>query len=125
MWNFTNDKPVYVQIIDEIMLRISSGVYKPGDRIPSVRDLAEEAKVNPNTMQRALQQLEREGLVYAQRSAGRFVTEDTAVIARVREALAAERVRRFRDAMRALGCTEEEMRTLLFGSREEENGNLS
>ena len=125
VWVFENDQPIYTQLVDQIKVAIVSGELPPGARMSAVRELSLEAGVNPNTMQRALQQLEREGLVYAQRSAGRFVTEDTAVIARVREALAAERGRRFRDAMRALGCTEEEMRTLLFGSREEENGNLS
>ncbi len=124
-WKLDDRRSIHSQLTAVICRRIISGYYPPGSRLSSVRELADEAGVNPNTMQRALQQLEREGLVYAQRSAGRFVTEDTAVIARVREALAAERVRRFRDAMRALGCTEEEMRTLLFGSREEENGNLS
>lgn len=124
-WVFENDQPIYTQLVDQIKVAIVSGELPPGARMSAVRELSLEAGVNPNTMQRALQQLEREGLVYAQRSTGRFVTEDTAVIARVREALAAEWVRRFRDAMRALGCTEEEMRTLLFGSREEENGNLS
>ena len=125
VWVFENDQPIYTQLVDQIKVAIVSGELPPGARMSAVRELSLEAGVNPNTMQRALRQLEREGLVYAQRSAGRFVTEDTAVIARVREALAAERVRRFRDAMRALGCTEEEMRTLLFGSGEGQNGNLS
>ena len=124
-WVFENDQPIYTQLVDQIKVAIVSGELPPGTRMPAVRELALEAGVNPNTMQRALQQLAREELVYTQRSAGRFVTEDTAVITRVREALAAEKVRRFREAMLALGCGEEEMRTLLFGSREEENGNLS
>ena len=93
-WVFENDQPIYTQLVDQFIVAIVSGELPPGARMPAVRELALEAGVNPNTMQRALQQLEREGLVYAQRSAGRFVTEDTAVIARVREALAAERVRR-------------------------------
>ena len=125
VWVFENDQPIYTQLVDQIKFAIVSGELPPGARMPAVRELSLEAGVNPNTMQRALQQLEREGLVYAQRSAGRFVTEDMAVITRVREALAAEKVRRFRDAMRALGCGEEEMRTLLFGSGEEQNGNMS
>ena len=124
-WVFENDQPIYTQLVDQIKVAIVSGELPPGTRMPAVRELALEAGVNPNTMQRALQQLEREELVYTQRSAGRFVTEDTAVITRVREALAAEKVRRFREAMLALGCGEEEMRTLLFGSGEGQNGNLS
>ena len=125
VWTFDSDQPIYTQLVDRIKFAIVSGELKPGDRMSAVRELALEAGVNPNTMQRALQQLEREGLVFAQRSAGRFVTEDTAVIGRVRAALAAQQVKRFRDAMQALGCTEEEMKTLLFGSGEESNGNLS
>ena len=125
VWTFDSDQPIYTQLVDRIKFAIVSGELKPGDRMSAVRELALEAGVNPNTMQRALQQLEREGLVFAQRSAGRFVTEDTDVIGRVRSALAAQQVKRFRDAMQALGCTEEEMKTLLFGSREESNGNLS
>ena len=125
VWVFENDQPIYTQLVDQIKVAIVSGELPPGARMSAVRELSLEAGVNPNTMQRALQQLEREELVYAQRSAGRFVTEDTAVIARVREALAAEKVRRFREAMLALGCGEEEMRTLLFGSGEGQNGNLS
>ncbi len=125
VWTFDSDQPIYTQLVDRIKFAIVSGELKPGDRMSAVRELALEAGVNPNTMQRALQQLEREGLVFAQRSAGRFVTEDTAVIGRVRSALAAQQVKRFRDAMQALGCTEEEMKTLLFGSGEESNGNLS
>ena len=125
VWTFDSDQPIYTQLVDRIKFAIVSGELKPGDRMSAVRELALEAGVNPNTMQRALQQLEREGLVFAQRSAGRFVTEDTDVIGRVRSALAAQQVKRFRDAMQALGCTEEEMKTLLFGSGEESNGNLS
>ncbi len=125
VWTFDSDQPIYTQLVDRIKFAIVSGELKPGDRMSAVRELALEAGVNPNTMQRALQQLEREGLVFAQRSAGRFVTEDTDVIGRVRSALAAQQVKRFRDAMQALGCTEEEMKTLLFGSGEENHGDLS
>ena len=99
VWTFDSDQPIYTQLVDRIKFAIVSGELKPGDRMSAVRELALEAGVNPNTMQRALQQLEREGLVFAQRSAGRFVTEDTDVIGRVRSALAAQQVKRFRDAM--------------------------
>ncbi|MBQ1464169.1 MAG: GntR family transcriptional regulator [Ruminococcus sp.] len=80
MWNFNNDKPVYAQIIDEIMNRIASGAYPPGERIPSVRDLAEEARVNPNTMQRALAEIERSGYIVSQRTTGKYVTSDVSLI---------------------------------------------
>ena len=125
-WNFQNDLPIYTQLVDAIKFSIVSGQLLPGARMSTVRDLALEAGVNPNTMQRALQQLEREGLVFSQRSSGRFVTEDVSVIDRARSALAAEYVRRYRDSMASLGFSEDEMRALLSGSGEEEdNGVLS
>jgi len=125
-WNFQNDLPIYTQLVDAIKFSIVSGELLPGARMSTVRDLALEAGVNPNTMQRALQQLEREGLVFSQRSSGRFVTEDVSVIDRARSALAAEYVRRYRDSMASLGFSEDEMRALLSGSGEEEdNGVLS
>lgn len=125
-WNFQNDLPIYTQLVAAIKFSIVSGELLPGARMSTVRDLALEAGVNPNTMQRALQQLEREGLVFSQRSSGRFVTEDVSVIDRARSALAAEYVRRYRDSMASLGFSEDEMRALLSGSGEEEdNGVLS
>ena len=125
-WNFQNDLPIYAQLVDAIKFSIVSGQLLPGARMSTVRDLALEAGVNPNTMQRALQQLEREGLVFSQRSSGRFVTEDVSVIDRARSALAAEYVRRYRDSMASLGFSEEDMRTLLDRSGEEnDHGDLS
>ncbi len=76
MWKFNNDKPVYMQIADEIKARIISGKYTAGQRIPSVRELAEEAKVNPNTMQKALAETERQGLVFSMRTSGKYITND-------------------------------------------------
>ena len=63
-WELKNDRPIYAQLIEQIKLRIISGFYRPGERLPSVRDMAAEAAVNPNTMQRALSELERDGLLY-------------------------------------------------------------
>ena len=126
VWNFNNDMPIYTQLVSQIKFAIVSGELLPGDRMQTVRDMALEAGVNPNTMQRALQQLEREGLVYTQRSSGRFVTEDTAIIQAARRALAKEHVERFRASMKSLGYTGEEMKMLLEGSGEEDdNGKLS
>jgi GntR family transcriptional regulator len=75
-WQFNSEAPIYSQLIGQIRQGIVSGAFPPGERLASVRDLASEAGVNPNTMQRALTELERDGLVYSQRTAGRFVTED-------------------------------------------------
>ena len=86
----------------------------------SVRDLAMEAGVNPNTMQRALAELERDGRVYTQRTAGRYVTEDQAAITQARHALAAERVRSFLSDMGRLGFEKEELLSLLRQEMEKE-----
>ena len=79
-WQLTADRPIYLQLIEEIELRIVSGMYTVGEKLPGVRDLAAQASVNPNTMQKALTELERQGLVYSQRTAGRFITEDSKMI---------------------------------------------
>ena len=92
---------------------IVSGVFAPGERLPSVRDLATEAGVNPNTMQRALAELERCGLVYSQRTAGRFVTEDHEMIENAKRELARRHIRAFVAAMGRLGYREEEIVSLL------------
>lgn len=75
-WELDSDRPIFIQIVERIQMEIISGKYSPGDKLPSVRDLAAVAAVNPNTMQKALTELERTGLVYSQRTSGRFITED-------------------------------------------------
>ena len=102
-WVFIPDRPIYLQLQEQIKLSIVSGLRPPGGKLPAVRDLAEEAAVNPNTVQRALIELEREGLVYAQRTSGRFVTEDTEVIEKTKNELAVELVEAFLVKMAALG----------------------
>ena len=102
-WTFRGDLPIYSQLVDQIKLAIVSGVYAPGERLSSVRDLAAEAGVNPNTMQRALQELERQGLVFPQRTAGRFVTDDTQVIDACKRSLAEGQLTAFLEAMKTLG----------------------
>ena len=98
VWELKNDRPIYAQLIDQIKLRIISGFYRAGDRLPSVRDMASEASVNPNTMQRALAELERDGLVYTQRT-----TEDTELIRQAKDSLAMEQIKEFFQKMNALG----------------------
>lgn len=85
-WKFTGDRPVYQQIMATIRGAILKGELPPGRKIPSVRDLAAEAQVNPNTMQRALTELEREGLLISGGTSGRSVTEDQSVLSAMREA---------------------------------------
>ena len=102
-WTFRTDAPIYTQLYEKLTLAIVSGGYAPGERLPAVRELAVDAGVNPNTVQRALSELERDGLVYTQRTAGRFVTEDAERIGQERLRLAEERTRDFLDNMGELG----------------------
>ena len=112
-WNLNSDRPIYAQILEVIQLRIISGRYRPGEKIPSVRDLAAEAGVNPNTMQKELSELERNGLVETQRTSGRMVTEDMEMIQETRSKLAREQVSEFIDKMKELGFSKEEVVELL------------
>lgn len=107
-WNLTSDRPIFMQIIEIIQLEIISGKYHPGDKLPSVRDLASEAAVNPNTMQKALSELERSGLVYSQRTSGRFITEDVKMIEELKSSLAKEKIHEFLENMQKLGFQKEE-----------------
>ena len=119
-WQFSNDLPIYSQLIAQIKVGIVTGAFPPGERLPSVRDLAAEAGVNPNTMQRALTELERDGLVYSQRTAGRFVTEDQSMIASAKRSLAESHIQTFLRAMAHLGYDREEILTLLRQEKIEE-----
>lgn len=112
-WKLDNNRPIWPQLSQQLAWRIIAGVYPPGSRLPAVRELAAEAGVNPNTMQRALAQLEQEGLARADRTAGRLVTQDAAVLeaARLREAEAV--IRDYFEAMSALGYSRERAAQLL------------
>ena len=112
-WKFRSDQPIYSQLVEQIKLGIVSGNFQPGERLASVRDMAAEAGVNPNTMQRALQELERDGMVYSQRTAGRFVTEDMRVIESAKKQFAEEQIRGFLEAMGKLGYGRAEILALL------------
>ena len=119
-WTFNNDMPIYSQLVDKIKLSIVSGQLPPGEKLSTVRDLAAEAKVNPNTMQRAFQELEREGLVFSQRSSGRFVTEDMEVIMEAKKAMARQYILRFMENMEKLGYTPQEIINLIKEGKEED-----
>lgn len=107
-WNLDSDRPIFIQIIERIQMDIISGVYKPGDKLPSVRELAAEASVNPNTMQKALSELERTGLVYSQRTSGRFITEDKKMIDELKTKLAKDIISQFLENMQKLGFQKED-----------------
>jgi len=115
-WDLKPDSPIYLQLIEKIQLHIVSGIYKPGDKLPSVRDLAATAAVNPNTMQKALTELERYGLVYSQRTSGRFITEDEALIAEIKQNLARDVISDYLKKMKQIGYEENQAATLLQNS---------
>lgn len=108
-WKLNSDRPIYAQIIEEIQLRIVSGEYHAGQRMPSVRELAAEAEVNPNTMQKALAEMEQKGLLYSQRTSGRFVTGDQTMIEEIKNTLAKEQIVTFVENMRQLGFNSEDI----------------
>ena len=122
-WQFSNDAPIYSQLIAQIKVGIVSGAFPPGERLPSVRDLATEAGVNPNTMQRALAQLEAEGLVYTERTTGRFVTEDTALLEQLRDETARAMTAEYLEKMRGIGYGPEQAAALLERWNEKEGTN--
>ncbi len=112
-WNLNSDRPIFIQLIEKIKIDIISGQYAPGDKLPSVRELAQKASVNPNTMQKALSELERTGLVYSQRTSGRFITEDMGMIEELKTTLAEEVISDFLENMQKLGYQNEETLSLL------------
>lgn len=112
-WKLDDGRPIWPQLSQQLARRIITGVYPPGSRLPSVRELAAEAGVNPNTMQRALAQLEQESLARADRTAGRLVTQDAAALEAVRLREARAVVREYLEAMSALGYDREEAARLL------------
>ncbi|MCL2167217.1 MAG: GntR family transcriptional regulator [Clostridiales bacterium] len=122
-WIFTSDRPIYLQVQEKIKLSIVSGEYPPGWKMPAVRDLALEAAVNPNTVQKALSELEREGFVYTQRTSGRYITEDDMVIKQAKNELATELVRSFLGKMAAIGFSPAEAALLIGDKAKEVDGN--
>ena len=118
-WDLQSDRPIYTQIIEQMELKISSGVYPLGSKLPSVRDLAGEASVNPNTMQRALAKLEENGLLYTNRTSGRFVTEDVMMIKQVKNKLAQDHVNEFLKKMEELGFEHQDILSIITKLMEE------
>lgn len=119
-WDLKSDRPIYSQLVEYIQLRIVSGAYPAGSKLPSVRDMATEASVNPNTMQRALSQLESDGLLFSQRTSGRFVTEDVEKIMQAKNALAMELIHEFIERMGNLGYDEKQTIAFIQNMAEEE-----
>ena len=112
-WKFRGDRPIYAQLIEQLQRGILTGEYPPGSAVPSVRTLAIEAEVNPNTMQKALAELESQGLLRTHRTAGRTVTEDKHMIDSLKENLARAQVDAFFDGMKSIGISSEEAAKLI------------
>ena len=118
-WDLSSDRPIYTQILEKIQTRIIAGIYKPGERLPSVRELAAEASVNPNTMQKAFTELERSGLIQTQRNSGRTVTEDISMIKQIQTQAALSQVQSFFNTMMELGFNKEEILAFVKEAMEE------
>ena len=105
---FDNERPIYIQLVEQLRLLIIAGEFQQGEKIPSVRELALIAKVNPNTMQKALVELETEGLIYTERTTGKYVTNDIKRLKTVRENIAKEKVKAFFSDMERIGMNQED-----------------
>lgn len=112
-WSLASDRPIYAQLVERIKTDIISGVYPPGQRLPSVRELAAQASVNPNTMQKAFAELERTGLIITMRTSGRIVTEDIDMLNHTKKELAQEQIALFLAQMYKLGYQKSEIIELL------------
>jgi DNA-binding transcriptional regulator YhcF (GntR family) len=102
-WTFHDEAPIYLQIMEQIKRQIATGLLNPGDKIPAVRELAIEAGVNPNTMQKALSELEREGLLYSQRTSGRFVSDNSEDTRNLQQELVVQYMQTFMMNMTKMG----------------------
>jgi len=102
-YNFDNERPIYIQLVEMIRIDIVSGKFKKGQKLPSVRELALMMKVNPNTMQKALVELENEKLIYTERTNGKYVTEDKELIENAKKELAQEKVNNYLKSMQNIG----------------------
>lgn len=120
-WKLSDDRPIYVQLMETITAAIASGTLAAGSHLPSVREMAAQAGVNPNTMQRALAELERDGLLYSQRTAGRFVTDQSNRITQKRKELAMQQIRIFLSSMKEMGYTSEQTLNLIQQAVKEEH----
>lgn len=118
-WKFDNDRPIYLQIVEQFKQFILSGEAEPGEKLMTVRELAADAGVNPNTMQRALAELERDGLMYTNRTSGRYITDDKAAIDGLKKGFAKKKLEKFLDDMERIGLGVDETIELLreYGGR--------
>ena len=120
--NMSDTRPVYIQLIDRIYTMVLSGQYPPGAKLPTVRELAEQMQANPNTVQRALFYLEEQGIIYTQRTTGKFITEDSGVIERVRKSLAAVYSADYFRKMQQIGINVPDAKRIIMETEEQTGG---
>ena len=120
-WQIDNNRPVYIQLVEQLKVKIISGEIELDSKLDSVRSLAADAMVNPNTMQNALAELEREGFVYSKRTSGRFVTDNKELIEKERKNLVKDNVKKTLDTLINLGYTNEEILNLVGEILREDN----
>ena len=120
-WKIDNNKPVYIQLVEQLKVKIISGEIELDSKLDSVRSLAADAIVNPNTMQKALAELEREGFVYSKRTSGRFVTDNKELIENERKNLVKDNVKKTLDTLINLGYTNDEILSLVEEILREDN----
>ena len=118
-WDLKTDRPIYTQLIEQIQLKIFSGAYPLGSKLPSVRDMAQEAAVNPNTMQRALAKMEEDGLIITHRTSCRSVTEDAHMVEMAKTQVAKEQIAEFLEKMKMMGFEQKEILTIINTMAEE------
>lgn len=121
-YSFNNNAPIYSQISQILKIKIISGEYSPGERLPSVRDLAMLLKANPNTVQRALYELENEGLIYTERTNGKFITESNALISKCKSEYADSITREYLVSMQKIGFNKTDVINHLKKAEETNNG---
>lgn len=114
-WKLDKNKPICPQLCEQISVQIAAGTYKPNEKLPSVRDLAVAAGVNPNTVQRSYELLEQQGLIYTVRNSGRFVSEDSTVACESVENLRMEKTKEYFSQMKALGFDEQMTKEYIKG----------
>ncbi len=117
-FNFDNDTPIYLQIIEHIKMEIISKKFLLGQKLPSVREFSFLLEVNPNTVQKALSELEGDGLIFTERTNGKFVTEDNVKIEKIKNQMIKERIGEFFDSMQKMGLSEDEIIKVLLKDRE-------
>lgn len=117
-WHFSDDSPIYNQIVKRILTDVVTGVYQPNDRLPSVREFASDAGVNPNTMQKALTDLEETGVVYARTTSGRFVTGDEELLKQVRDSMLDDEIKYFIGRCEKFGLSREQAAKMLIEYKE-------